>query len=125
MFHIKRGKLDPPAWLEGATPEQRAHDPKNIIACQNGLLDISTRELLTPSPLFFTRTALAINYSKKPPKPERWLKFLHEVLGDDDAVIDFMQQAIGYHHQRRHVAAYDHLFSRQVAQRQGRHHARA
>ena len=96
MYHVKTGKLDPPAWLEGATVKQREHDSKNIIACRNGLLDMVTRELLPSSPLFFTRTALAINYSKNPPKPERWLTFLQEVLGDDAAVIDFMQQAIGY-----------------------------
>ena len=47
------------------------------------------------SSLFFTRTALAIDYWQIAPKPERWLKFLQEVLGDD-ALIDFMQQAIGY-----------------------------
>jgi putative DNA primase/helicase len=109
QFHIKVGKLDPPAWLDGATAEQRKHDPKNIIACQNGLLDIAARvvnkdtgkvaivrELLPRSPHFFTRTALAINYSPNAPKPERWLTFLQEVLGDDAAVIDLMQQAMGY-----------------------------
>ena len=45
MYHIKKGKLDPPAWLEGATDEQRKHDPKNIIAFQNCFChDITTRE---------------------------------------------------------------------------------
>lgn len=96
MYHIKKGKLDPPAWLDGATNKQRKHDPKNIIAFQNCLLDITTREKLDTSPNFFTRTALAINYSADAPKPERWLKFMQEVLGDDAAVIDLMQQAIGY-----------------------------
>jgi putative DNA primase/helicase len=95
QYHVKKGKLDPPAWLDGATDEQRKHDPKNIIACQNGLLDMTTREFLPSSPNFFTRTALAINYSESAPKPERWLTFLGEVLGDQ-GLIDLMQEAIGY-----------------------------
>jgi putative DNA primase/helicase len=95
QFHIKKGELDPPAWLPDATPEQRKHDPKNIIAFQNCLLDITTREKLDTSPNFFTRTALAINYSAKARRPKHWFKFLKEVLVEDD-VIALMQQAMGY-----------------------------
>lgn len=93
-YLVERGELKPPFFLPGPT-DYSALDPSNVIACGNGLLDISSRTLYEPSPQFFTRTALPIVYDADA-RPVRWLTFLSEVLGDDRELILLMQQMFGY-----------------------------
>jgi putative DNA primase/helicase len=82
-----------PAWLDGrASP-----DPHNIIACRNGLIDITTRQLYDfPDPNLFTTTALPLDYVEKPPAPTRWLQYLREVTNDRPELITALQEIAGY-----------------------------
>ena len=92
LCHRPLEAYTPPCWLD----KRERPDPQNIIACQNGLLDISTRELHGHTPDFFTRTALPIRFEAQPPAPERWLQFLKEVTADRQALIDLLQEMLGY-----------------------------
>src|SRR5450756_1976358 len=78
LCHRPLEAYTPPCWLD----KRERPDPQNIIACQNGLLDISTRELHGHTPDFFTRTALPIRFEAQSPAPERWLQFLKDVTAD-------------------------------------------
>lgn len=61
-----------PAWLSG----RQDPPPREIIAVQNGLLHLPTRQLLQHSPMFFGWNALPFPYDVAAPLPARWLKFL-------------------------------------------------
>jgi putative DNA primase/helicase len=95
LFHVKKGAINPPFWLDGGKGKYAGLDPRNIISCKNGLLDITTRKLHDPTPQFFVRSARPIDYDLKAPPPKGLLKFLSEVLCDDE-LIALMQQWFGY-----------------------------
>jgi len=103
--HVPQNTMSPPVWLKYTSKELSALDPRNMIAFQNGLLDITTRTLYPPTPKFFTRTALAIEYDANAPAPELWLSFLDEVTAgkndDGDAVarpelVTLIREMMGY-----------------------------
>jgi putative DNA primase/helicase len=92
--HVPSGAISPPFFLPGDLDWSNL-DPRNVIACRNGLLTIDTRTLYPATPQFFTRSALPIAYDADA-RPERWLTFLFEVLGDEPELILLMQQMFGY-----------------------------
>jgi putative DNA primase/helicase len=59
---------------------------EGLIACRNGLLDVSTREFIPHTPFLFNVNCLPFDYDPDAPAyPKRWLKFLRELWpGDDD-----------------------------------------
>jgi putative DNA primase/helicase len=66
--------------------DQRADDPADLIACRNGLFNIKTRVLEPHSPLLFNLNALTFDYDPDAPTyPEKWLKFLRQLLPDKEA----------------------------------------
>jgi putative DNA primase/helicase len=83
-----------PCWLDGRGASRPK--PSNLISVKNGLLDITTRRLLPPTPLFFNRTSLPIEYDKDAPKPERWFTFLAEVFDSRVPLMELLQEAFGY-----------------------------
>jgi putative DNA primase/helicase len=93
-YHVKQGKMKPPFFLDGGTGAHVGLDPANLISCQNGLLDVTTRKMYPPTPQFFTRTALPISYDETAECP-LFRTFLFEVL-DDDALFALMQQWFGH-----------------------------
>jgi putative DNA primase/helicase len=92
--HVAPGSISPPFFLPGPI-DYSAIDPRNVISCRNGLLDIGTRLRYEPSPQFFTRSALPIEYDPDA-RPVRWLTFLDEVLAGDAELILLIQQMFGY-----------------------------
>jgi putative DNA primase/helicase len=92
--HIAPGTIAPPFFLPGEM-DWSFLDPRDVIACRNGLLQISTRRLYNSSSQYFTRTALPIDYDSAA-RPERWLTFLDEVLDGDADLILLVQQMFGY-----------------------------
>lgn len=100
---LRRGCLisrdwNTPCWL--GTPKYRA--AANLIACRNGILNLTTRELLRHDPLFFTTNCLPLDYDVGAPKPKRWLQFLEEIWpadknGNYDAEAEeTLQEIVGY-----------------------------
>ena len=93
-YHVKEGAMVPPFWLDGGKGVYEKLDPANLISCQNGLLDMTTRKLYPATPKFFTRTALDAKYDPAATCPQ-FLTFLFQVLDDED-LIRLMRQWFGY-----------------------------
>ena len=82
----------PPCWLAGGGGIP-AHE---ILPCANGLLHLTKRVLLPPTPLFFSHNAVAFAYDPDALDPEAWLKFLDDLWEDDSASINTLQELFGY-----------------------------
>ena len=84
--------IDMPAWLDDLE-----HPPASrLVACANGLLDISTRTLLRHDRAFFNRVAVPFPYRADPPAPTGWLNFLDELWPDDPEAIEALAEYMGY-----------------------------
>jgi putative DNA primase/helicase len=80
-----------PTWIDGD------HDHEGVIvACANGLLDVTSRELLPHTPLFFNQTAVPFDFDPDARAPARWLAFLEELWADDADSIAALQEWFGY-----------------------------
>jgi putative DNA primase/helicase len=90
--HRDATNYTPPCWLD----DRDGPDPRNIIACKNGLLDVTTGGLSPLTPDFFTRTALPIVYDPWPAQPEGFPKFLREITDNRQELIDIIQEMFGY-----------------------------
>ena len=82
----------PPCWLQ----DDPGLDPFEVVACHNGLLHIPTRELLPPTPAFFTLHGLDFAVDPHAPPPVHWLRFLDDLWPADQASRDTLQEWIGY-----------------------------
>ncbi len=67
----------------------------DIIACQSGVLDLSTGTLRPGMPEDLIAHYLPVDYDAHAACP-RWTAFLKEVFNDDQEVISFIQKAVGY-----------------------------
>lgn len=83
--------VDPPSWLDRNGPQTGA-----IVACTNGLLDVSTRELHPLTPKFYNTVSVPFAYNPDAPEPARWLDFLAELWPDDEESIKALREFIGY-----------------------------
>ena len=78
-----------PSWLDH-------RDTGTIIAVENGLLDLVSRELYPHTPCFFNQTAVPFAYEPRALKPEQWLNFLNTLWPQDEASIDLLAEWCGY-----------------------------
>ena len=88
IAHQPADTMAPPVWLDGDGPP-----PLEIVALRNGLLHVPTGELLPPTPRFYTRNALDLEFDPNAPEPVEWLAFVEDVLPDPvarDLLQDFM-----------------------------------
>jgi len=90
--HKPRNSFAPPCWIE----DTNLPDPKDIIACQNGLLHLPTRNLFSPTPNFFNRNALSFEYLPDIGKAKKWFKFLNDLLPNDIESQQTLQEIFGY-----------------------------
>lgn len=86
------GDIETPAWIDGAA----GPPPDEIVACRNGLLHVTTRELHDHDPRFFTRAAVPFDYDPDAPSPAQWHGFLHDLWGDDTQAVEALQEWFGY-----------------------------
>lgn len=82
-----------PCWL---IDDRNLPDPREIIVCQNGLLDVRNNKLLPPNPAFFSLNSVSINYDPKVPRPIKFLNFLDSVFGNDDESKKLLKWWFGY-----------------------------
>jgi putative DNA primase/helicase len=82
-------RLDPPAWVDG-TGDQ------HLIALQNGLLHLPTRQLEEHSPRLFNLNSLPYPYDPAAPPPRRWLRFLRDLWPSDRESRRLLQEWFGY-----------------------------
>ena len=66
-----------------------------LLNCSNGVIDLKTGELLSHSPEFHFTKLVEVDYIPEAPCPN-WLKFLGEIMGNDQEMENFLQRAIGY-----------------------------
>ena len=85
-------EVDMPTWLDG----DQAREATGFVPMANGLLHVQSRELLPPTPRFFTPYALPYPFDPSAPPPERWLLFLDELWGGDGESIRTLQEVMGY-----------------------------
>lgn len=83
----------PPCWLSEAPA---GLNPVDIVSCPNGLLHVPTRELLAPTPRFFTLNGIDFAYDPHAPQPASWLAFLETLWPDDAEAISTLQEIFGY-----------------------------
>jgi len=90
IVHQPADTMAPPVWLDGD-----GLPPLEIVALRNGLLHVPTGELLPPTPRFYTRNALDLDFDPNAPEPVEWLAFVEDVLPDTVAR-DLLQDFMGY-----------------------------
>ncbi|OSI70874.1 DNA primase family protein [Bradyrhizobium canariense] len=95
-FHVPPETMEPPCWLDSTDQQYAGLDPRSLISCKNGLVDITTRKLYPPTPQFFTRTSLDIEFDPAAPRPDRFLSFLGEVTAERQPLIELLQEMTGY-----------------------------
>ncbi|MEU3981780.1 phage/plasmid primase, P4 family [Streptomyces sp. NPDC026672] len=76
--------------------EQKKTPIGAVVACSNGLLDVATRTLHPLTPRFFNFVSVPFDYDPDAPPPQRWLRFLDSVWGDDPDSIRALQDWFGY-----------------------------
>lgn len=79
-----------PFWLK-----ESEIDPAKVLACQNGIFDLSTDKLHEHTPDFFNFNCTDVAYDPKAQCPE-WLKFLDVAFMNDPETIATMQEIFGY-----------------------------
>ncbi len=84
--------IEAPAWLDGRTDV----DPRDLLVCRNGLLELSSGTIHPPTPEFFALNTLGVEYCPDAPEPRAWLKFLGELWPEDSEAIGTLQQWFGY-----------------------------
>ena len=94
VVHLPTNVINPPGWL-GSNKANRP-DPRELIACSNGLLHLPARQLLPPTPEFFSTSALDFPYDPDAPEPEVWLRFLDDLWPNDPESIATLQDMFGY-----------------------------
>jgi len=77
IAHVPADTMAPPCWLNGDGP-----DPLGLLPFRNGILNVITGELLAPTPRFFTRNAVDLEYDPSAPEPEMFFEFIEDVLPD-------------------------------------------
>lgn len=82
------------SWLPPPHPTDPT--PLTLIPTQNGLLNVRTRALLSPTPRFFALYALSFPYSPRAPAPAKWLDFLDQIYPTDPESIALLQEWSGY-----------------------------
>jgi putative DNA primase/helicase len=79
-----------PAWL-GQAPVPA----DEVLPCYNGLLHLSSRELLAHTPEFFGHNVLEFDYDADAPTPSQWVNFLNTLWPDDGESMATLQELFG------------------------------
>lgn len=92
--HLPANVVSIPSWL-GPDRDTRP-DPREILACSNGLLHLPTMQPIPPTPAFFSTHGLSFPYAPAAPEPIIWLKFLDDLWLNDVECISTLQEIFGY-----------------------------
>ncbi len=86
------GNVETPTWTENVElPRAR-----EFVSVANGLLHISTREVIPHNPRLFNEVAVPFDYDASAPAPTRWLEFLEQLWPDDADSVAALQEFFGY-----------------------------
>lgn len=87
---------NPPEWTSYPSSYAVTPKPSQLVSAQNGLLDVSKRELIGHTPHLFNTVSVPFDYDPDAPPPEKWLAFLDQLWPDDSESIRALQQFVGY-----------------------------
>ncbi len=82
-----------PSWLcdpDGLPPATE------LVPCRTMNYHIPTDRVLAPTPALFNVNALDFDYDPDPDPPERWIKFLEQLFGEDLESVELLQEWMGY-----------------------------
>lgn len=82
-------RKDQPFYIDGKPA-------KELIVCNNGILNLATMELEPLTPQLFSTCALPFSYDPTKPEPDAWLSFLGQLWPDDPCSIFTLQEWFGY-----------------------------
>lgn len=85
--------IEAPLWLEG---DDDCPPPDDLVVCENGILNLQTRELIPHDPRLLAMNCLPLEYDRKAKEPHRWYQFLEELWPDDEEAEDCLQEIFGY-----------------------------
>lgn len=85
--------VTPPSWLDNRA---NAPDPRNLLPFPSGTLDLTSGMTLSPTPALFNINAIDFDYDPDPEPPERWIRFLEQLWGDDLESVELLQEWMGY-----------------------------
>jgi putative DNA primase/helicase len=71
-------------------------DPVNSLSLANGIVELTTRRLVPPTPYFFNSNSVDYSFNPKAPDPQTWLKFLDQIWGFDPDAQRALQEVFGY-----------------------------
>jgi putative DNA primase/helicase len=91
LVHLPESAASP-SWIDGDSGPK----PGQIVACSNGLLDVTTRALLPHRSTYFNQVAVPFAYDPGSAEPVRWLGFLEQLWPDDADAISALQEFVGY-----------------------------
>ncbi len=82
-----------PSWLDGDEGRPPAIE---LLPCRTMNLHIPTGRVVDATPKLFTTNALDFDYEPDPEPPERWIKFLEQLFGEDLESVELLQEWLGY-----------------------------
>lgn len=77
------------------TPSENWDKDEKLIACENGVLDLTTGKLRPGLPEDMISKHIEVNYSPDAYAP-KWQKFLEDIFQGDQKVIQYVQRCVGY-----------------------------
>ncbi len=91
VAHKPTDTYTPPCWIQRRSGDP---NPDDLLAVHNGLLRVSTGDLLEPTPCFFTLNCADVEFDPEAKCP-LWLEKMQEVF-DGDERIQLLQEIMGY-----------------------------
>jgi putative DNA primase/helicase len=85
--------VQPPCWI-GQSDAERP-DPRQLVACRNGLLHLSSGRFLGNRADYFNLNALGVDWDPEAPRPQRWMDFLEELWPEDVQAQALLQEWFG------------------------------
>lgn len=91
-----------PRWLDGGDEAARTWRPEDTFTTKSHIVHLpslvagSGSYCMPSTPAYFNGVATDYEFLHDAPKPERWLRFLHELFGDDLESIRLLRQWCGY-----------------------------
>lgn len=85
--------ITPTVWLSDA---KERPDPRDLLPCLTRSLHIPSGRMLPSTPALFNINALDFDYDANAEAPERWIKFLEQLWGDDIESVFLLQEWMGY-----------------------------
>ncbi|MGZ4585068.1 MAG: DNA primase family protein [Mycobacterium sp.] len=85
---------DPPSWIGVHSAAEISAG--QVISCENGLLDLSTRTTHEHTPALFNVVSVPFAYDPDAPEPAVWFEFLTSLWPDDPDSVALLQEYVGY-----------------------------